>query len=102
MSTLKVDNIRPLSAATVDGAEYLKFVQSGTAPLSQTMQDKARKIIHASDYTGWDATGVSDSTTALTNAIAAAVAAGYDTVRVNGTPIFNSNINLSGGNDISI
>jgi hypothetical protein len=71
------------------------FTQSGSDPVTQSSQDKARKVIHASDYTGYDATGATDSKTAITNAIAAAVAAGYKTVRVHGSPIVNSAIAIS-------
>ena len=70
MSTLKVDNIRPLSAAAVDGAEYLKLVQSGTGAIARDVQSELReKWVSVTQFGG------SVSASAATNAAAILAAA---------------------------
>lgn len=58
-----------LSLSAASGASLVGFQQSGTAPLAATVQSKARQILSAADFVGFDATGVSASTTAIQNAI---------------------------------
>ena len=55
--------------AATSGASLIGFQQSGTAPLAATVQSKARQILSAADFVGFDATGISASTTAIQNAI---------------------------------
>lgn len=63
-----------LAAST--GSTLVGFQQSGTSPLAATAQSKARQILSAADFAGFDATGVSASTTAIQNAINEAAARG--------------------------
>ena len=55
--------------AAGSGSAGVGFQQSGAAPLTATAQSKARQILSAADFVGFDATGVSASTTAIQNAI---------------------------------
>ncbi len=84
-----------LALAASSGSSLIGHIASGISPSTQTAQEKMRKVIHASDYDGYDSTGTNDSATAITNAYNAAVAAGIKTVHVNGTPKVNSAIAIT-------
>ena len=47
----------------------LSFLQAGTGAVARSAQDKMRDWVHAKDMSGVDATGATDSTTGLQNAI---------------------------------
>jgi hypothetical protein len=73
---LKVRNAANSAWFTIGSLTYdsALFLQAGTGAVSRTLQNKERDFVNLLDF-GADPTGVADSTTALTNAIAAAVAA---------------------------
>jgi hypothetical protein len=80
------------------GAALVGFVQSGTgARTDETMQEKARQIIHVEDFKNDDGTayagdGVQDDTTAFSRARTAAVGR---TLHITGTPLISSAISLT-------
>lgn len=81
---------RPTSAtlAASGGSALVGFQQSGTSPIAATAQAKQRQILSAADFTGFDATGVSASTTAVQNALNEASARGKcDVIIPNGAKI---------------
>lgn len=78
--------------------ELSTFVQSGTGAATRTMQDKAREIFSATDFTGVDPTGATDSTAGIVAAIAAVpygatifFPRGFYSVKSASSPIFSLN-----------
>lgn len=63
LSALRSD----LAAPT--GSTLIGFRQAGTNPLARTVQDELRRTIDASQFTGFDPTGATDSTVAIQNAL---------------------------------
>lgn len=79
-------NTADLAATT--GASLVGFAQSGTSPLAATARSKMRQVLSAADFTGFDATGVTASTTAVQNALnEAAVRGKYDVIIPTGAKI---------------
>src|SRR3990167_2603233 len=82
----------------LSGAGGMSFVQSGTgARTDETMQEKARQIIHVEDFKNDDGTayagdGIQDDTTAFSRARTAAVGR---TLHITGTPLISSAISLT-------
>jgi hypothetical protein len=80
------DALRAELAAS-SGASLIGWIQSGTGALARTAQAKLREIgVFASDFSGYDPTGVADSTAAIQAAINAANTAGTYTVYIPGKP----------------
>jgi hypothetical protein len=93
MSTLKVDNIRPYSEDTVDSAAQIGFTPSGTGATARTAQAKLRDVFHIKDF-GAVCDGVTDDTTACSNAITAAASG---TLIWTGTPLISSSLTILQG-----
>ena len=80
------------SAALIgsSGSNLIGFIQAGSGAVSRTLQNKVRERVTVLDF-GADPTGVSDSTTAIQSAFAAAPAGEIDfppgTYRVNSGPL---------------
>lgn len=64
------------ATASNKGLELLGFLQSGTGALPATARSKARQILSAADFTGFDSTGITSSTSAIAAAITEAAARG--------------------------
>ena len=98
---LAVDNVTAaddISAnlAASSGSSLVGFVQSGTGTAARTVQAKLRELgVFASDFSGYDPTGVLASDSAIAAAIAQAAAQGLYTVYITGTPKIASAISYS-------
>lgn len=80
--------------ALTDDAALIQFLQSGTAPLARTTQDKIRELGRGgADHVGYDATGATDSYTAIANAIASM--SDGETLYLTGTPLIGTTLTIA-------
>lgn len=85
--------------AASGGSALVGFLQAGSGAVTRTAQAKMRDVVNVLDF-GADPTGVADSTTAIQNAINAAVSAGAQVVG-QGTFRTSSKITIKGDTDFS-
>jgi hypothetical protein len=104
-----VDNIVSPTAgvlatlAASDGSSLVGFIQAGTGAVATTVQTKLRESVSVLDF-GADPTGASDSATAFTTALTAAIAANKTLCIPSGTYLIGSTISptyVSGTGDPS-
>lgn len=81
--------------AASSGSSLVGYIQTGTGATATTVQAKLRQTISVIDY-GADKTGVADSTTALTNAIAALPSTGGSIYFPAGTYKLTSTVTVTG------
>jgi hypothetical protein len=67
------------------------FLQSGTGAAATTIQEKQRESVSAADFAGFDKTGATDSTTAVSNACASLGAAGGNVIIPTGAKVLIDN-----------
>lgn len=92
--TAYTDDLRSDLAAS-SGSSLVGFIQPGTGAGARTVQAKDRESVSAADFTGFDATGVADSTTAIANAFAQLGAAGGSVTIPNGAKVLiDSNLTI--------
>jgi parallel beta-helix repeat protein len=85
-----------------DGSDWIGFKQAGTNAVARSAQDKMRDIIDVRDF-GADPTGATDSSSAITAAINAAIAVAPATVNFSGgTYLCNSVLGPFTCNDITL
>jgi hypothetical protein len=90
------------SLAGSSGSDFIGFLQAGTSAVARSAQDEMRDIIDVRDF-GADPTGVTDSATAITAAINAAIVRAPATVNFNGgTYRCDSVLGPFTGNDITL
>ena len=90
------DGTLPSDAATFGQVLGTPFTQAGTAPITSTVQAELRRSIDASQFVGFDVTGVTDSTTAVQNALNLALLLGGGTVTTpNGSRVLIDGANLT-------
>jgi hypothetical protein len=77
------------------GASLVGFLQAGTGAVARTMEGKARDIVSAADFIGYDPTGASDSAGAFAAAFTSlGTAGGMVFVPNGGTPLIDTNLNV--------
>lgn len=95
-SSAQVDYIAAVNTlAATSGSSSIGF-QQATSTLASNVQDELRRTIDASQFTGFDATGVSDSRAAVQNALNLVSSLGGGTVTIpNGARVLISGANLT-------
>lgn len=82
-----------LSPGSIGGANDISYSPAGTGAVTRTVENKLRDFVSVTDFADADPTGVADSTTAIVNAMARALAANA-VLNVNGQFRYTSQITV--------
>lgn len=93
------DKLKAIESSS--GAAEVGFLASGTSAVAMTVQAKLREAVSAADFAGFDATGATDSSSAIADAAASLGALGGTVTIPNGAKVLIDN-NLTIPTNVSI